>query len=60
MNKDQAWDDVKAALVGNHKGPGKEDISPHPKSKGSAKQAEARLKKASDDVKEAFQNSRHQ
>ena len=59
MNKDQAWDDVKAARVGYHKGPGKEDISQHSKPTGSAKQAEARLKKASDDVKEAFQNSRH-
>jgi uncharacterized protein YjbJ (UPF0337 family) len=60
MNKDQTWGDVKDAPVGNHNAPGKKDGSPHPKPKGAAEQAEARLKKASADVKEAFQNSRHQ
>ena len=59
MNKDQAEGAVKASLGTLQGRTGRVIGSPNQEAKRLARQAEARLQKATGDVREALKNSRH-
>ena len=59
MNRDQVEGAVKDAIGKAQEKTGAVTGSAEQEARGLAKQAEARLQKATGDVKEAFKNSRH-